>query len=355
MLIKNPGFPASNPAVYELYWSPSQILARAHPNLLKAQSFLMSHWHSASKSALISTSQPITYADRLRVRLPGDARFSLGPHIDGGSVERWEENGYGVGGLYSSIFQGNYEAYDPWESSRRLPVVSKLYPGPGGCSVYRMFQGWLSLSTTSANEGTLLVHPSLSLSTAYLLLRPFFQPLLPSSEPSYLDAPNWRPEPTPTSALQGAVPANGQELTPTLHPHLDLPNTMTHIPTVRPGDYVAWHSDTIHAVDSIHSGSTDSSVLYIPACPLTEGNAAYLARQRETFAEGAPAPDFSAGDGEGEREFKGRLMPDFVMQNIGLEALRGMGLAKWESERIGLREVERGLLERANEILGFRL
>ena len=282
--------------------------------------------------------------------------------MDGGSVERWEENGYGVGGLYSSIFRGNYEAYDPWESSRRLPVVSKLYPGPGGSSVYRMFQGWLSLSNTSAHEGTLLIYPSLSLSTAYLLLRPFFHPHHPSpSHPSYLFPENWILEPTPTSALHGAVPANGQELTPTLHPHLALPTNMTHIPTVHPGDYVAWHCDTIHAVDSIHAGATDSSVLYIPACPLTEANAAYLARQRETFAEGLPGPDFptaaaaAAGAEGGEAGFKGRLEPDFVMRNLGGEGLRGMGLARWEcgARGKGLREGERRVVERANEILGF--
>lgn len=380
------GFPAERPAVYELYWTPSQILARAHPNVLKAQSFLMSHWHSASKSALISTSHPVTYADRLRIRQPGDAGFALGPHMDGGSVERWEENGYGVGGLYNSIFEGNYEAYDPWESSRRLAVVSKLYPGPGGSSVFRMFQGWLSMSTTSAHEGTLLIYPSLSLSTAYLLLRPFFQalsihpspPTDPLSLSTYLSPSNWpleqqqHPEMTPN--FPGSVPGSGQELTPTHHPHLSLPQTMTHIPTVRPGDYVAWHPDTIHAVDRVHNGTTDSSVLYIPACPLTEGNATYLAMQREMFDGGLPGPDFpssSSGhreDGKGEASFLGRLTPDFVMQNLSSEGLRAMGLAPWEGEEfgqqgngngngiaIGLRrkEGERRMLARANQILGF--
>lgn len=48
----------------------------------------------------------------------------------------------------------------------------------------------------------------------------------------------------------------------------------------------------IHAVDKIHAGTSDSSVLYIPCCPLTEANAEYLGRQREAFAEGRPAPDF---------------------------------------------------------------
>lgn len=83
------GFPAENPTVYELYWSPSQVFARAHPNLLRTQAFLMSHWHSVNKSARISTSHPVAYADRLRIRQPGDVGFALGPHVDSGSCERW--------------------------------------------------------------------------------------------------------------------------------------------------------------------------------------------------------------------------------------------------------------------------
>lgn len=137
-------FPPDNPQVYELYWSPSQIKARAHPNLIKAQRFLMEFWHSKDPNALISSSHPTMYADRLRMRLPGDAKFALGPHVDGGSCERWEENGYGRGNVYEAIWQGRWEQYDPWESSARLPVVSDLYQGIGACSMFRMFQGWLS-------------------------------------------------------------------------------------------------------------------------------------------------------------------------------------------------------------------
>ena len=129
------GFPTDRPAVYDLYWSASQIFARAHPNILTTQAFLMSHWHSAHKSAQISTSHPVAYADRLRIRRPGDAGFSLGPHIDGGSCERWEENGYGRGGVYDSIFHGRWELFDPWESSCRLAVNSDLYGAAGGCSM----------------------------------------------------------------------------------------------------------------------------------------------------------------------------------------------------------------------------
>lgn len=246
-------FPPHDPQVYELYWSHSQTRARAHPNLIATQRHLMSLWHTANPTTEISTFQPLTYADRVRIRQPGDAGFALGPHVDGGSVERWEPTGYGLGAVYDKIFQGNWEEYDPWESSCRIPVVSDLYEGGGACSMFRMFQGWLSMSKTGPGEGTLMVNPLLQLSTAYFLLRPFFVPVnqpksLISGDYSaeFLDADNWRLEPRGevTSDLQGASPGHAQELNQVLHPHLDLRRSMVHVPKISPGDYVAWHCDS---------------------------------------------------------------------------------------------------------------
>jgi hypothetical protein len=43
------GFPADKKekVVYESYWSPSQIRARSHPNMLAAQAWMMSHYKAA--------------------------------------------------------------------------------------------------------------------------------------------------------------------------------------------------------------------------------------------------------------------------------------------------------------------
>jgi hypothetical protein len=113
---KTKAFPAHDPQVYELYWSEAQLKARAHPNLLDTQKFLMSFWNAGPEDA-VSTEHPVAYADRLRMRQPGDSSFALGPHIDGGSCERWEENGYGIGGdgkgVYGTIFKGEWEKWDP--------------------------------------------------------------------------------------------------------------------------------------------------------------------------------------------------------------------------------------------------
>lgn len=211
---------------------------------------LMETWHSVDPKAMISPSHPVAYADRVRIRQPGDAGFALGPHVDGGSVERWEEDGYGRSGVYDEIWQGNWEGYDPWESSCRLSAINDLYEGPGACTMLRMFQGWLSMSWTGPREGTLLVNPMLKLATAYYLLRPFFTSLSPPKmtdsgayAPEYLDAKNWKFEFEPTTLIQGANPGHCQELNVDLHPHLDFPKTMVHIPNIEPGDYVVWHCD----------------------------------------------------------------------------------------------------------------
>ena len=53
------------------------------------------------------------------------------------------------------------------------------------------------------------------------------------------------------------------------HPHLQLQDTMISVPAVEPGDYVWWHCNTIHSVEAENNGTTDGSVLYIPAVPLS--------------------------------------------------------------------------------------
>lgn len=323
----------------------------------------MSYWHAKNPHTPISTRHPISYADRLRMRQPGDARFALGPHVDGGSVERWDENGYGLGKVYDSVWKGHWEDFDPWESSCRLNAVMDLHQGVGACTAFRMFQGWLSLSTTGPGEGTLLVNPLLAKATAYYLLRPFFSPQrgiepgaqtaseATTSTASFLASDNWKMDTQSSSWIQGATPGHGQELSHLLHPHLNLKHSMVHVPKVRPGDYVAWHCDTIHAVDRTHAGKADSSVLYIPACPLTEDNARYLVRQRTNFVQGTPSPDF--GGGVGESEHAGRVKVEDMEGLVGVEGCKAMGLAEWDSDAQDLGTGERVVLDLANKVEGF--
>jgi len=104
-----------HPKPQDVYWSPAQVKARACPNILAAQRFVMSIWKSRDPTARVTTSFPITYADRMSVRRPNHDQAHIGAHVDGGSVERWEPDGYGRAGTYNEIFQGRWEQYDPWE------------------------------------------------------------------------------------------------------------------------------------------------------------------------------------------------------------------------------------------------
>ncbi|KAK5289664.1 hypothetical protein LTR99_001630 [Exophiala xenobiotica] len=325
-------FPPDNPAVYELYWTPSQVNARAHPNLLKAQSFLASFWHSSDPNSEISTTYPLTYADRFRIRQPGDAKFALGPHTDGGSLERWEDPEYSR--VYQAIMRGRWEEYDPYDARHRITARMDMYNGAGACSMFRLFQGWLSMSSTGPGEGTLKVCPLVRHASTYLLLRPFFDT---KTGKLNLDA-----------TFPNSVPGACQEYNTETHPDLDLETTMVSMPHVEPGDYVAWHCDMIHAVDKEHRGKGDSSVLYIPACAMTRSNLEFLHRQRMSALRYSPPPDFPGAGGDGEIGFKGAVDWDQVND----EGKRAMGLGKktWQITP-NMTEGERRIVQVGNRVL----
>ena len=46
-------------------------------------------------------------------------------------------------------------------------------------------------SETAPTEGTLKVFPNVAISNAYIILRPFFRPMVPLDDPAILDPKNW--------------------------------------------------------------------------------------------------------------------------------------------------------------------
>ncbi|TFK45112.1 hypothetical protein BDQ12DRAFT_695360 [Crucibulum laeve] len=308
------GFPPENIQVFELYNTKAQTLARTHPGLINTHKFLLSLWHTSDPNTPISLRTPISYYDRLRIRQPGDAKFTLGPHIDGGALERWEDPGFR--GVFGKILEGgsNWRKHDPYDASKRIGVIQDLYNASNQCSIFRPWQGWTSLSSTGPGEGTLKVLPMLNLASAYIILRPFFRPTAGSS----LAFNDWKLD-LESTAFPGSSPRKTQELNERTHPHLCLGRTMASIPRVEPGDQVYWHCDGVHAVEGHHGGKGDSSVLYIPAVPLTQHNAAYLRDQRDNFLVGLPAPDFPGG--EGESKFVGRATLDDIKTPEGRKML----------------------------------
>ncbi|KAJ3781462.1 hypothetical protein GGU10DRAFT_366649 [Lentinula aff. detonsa] len=309
------GFPSDDPQIYELYNTQAQTLARTHPAILETQRTLLSLWHTSDTSTQINLHTPISYFDRLRIRKPGDTSFTLGPHIDGGSIERWEDPNFRE--CWNKILEGNssWREHDSFDASPRVRANQDLYNAANQCSIFRPWQGWTSMSTTKENEGTLRVLPMLSLATAYLILRPFFQPR--QSESYSLRFEDWKVD-LSNPLFPGSGMGKGQELNERTHPHLKLEKTMTAIPMVEPGDQIYWHCDVVHAVEYQHKGMSDSSVMYIPAVPLTIHNAGYLRDQRIHFEKGLPAPDFPGG--EGESKFVGRATKEDIRTISGRQA-----------------------------------
>ncbi|KAM0420750.1 hypothetical protein ACHAPT_011411 [Fusarium lateritium] len=357
-----------DPACFDFFWTPAQVRSRAHPNVLSAQRFMMGLWETGPDDQLV-TRLPITYVDRIRVHGNGENQSNglnvppLEPpqsaddwiqalqssagiiaQVDNGSLERWEPDGYQHAGTYNHIFHGRWEDHDPWECTSRTSVTTDLYNGYGACTIFRMFQGILALSTVEPGMVRLL--PSPKLATAYYLLRPFFTTKNPPPETrsgpeweAYLAPDNWQLQRDPDSIIHGAVPGHAQRITEIWHPHLHLRGSMITLPTLQPGDYILWHPDLPYYLSSNNYGlktpsgsnSEVSMLVYMPAAPLTQTNALYLARQRKAFQRGHPGPDFdSTGRGIVEEDSDTRPGEKEIAEVGGPAALQAMGLAPWE-------------------------
>ena len=114
---------------------------------------------------------------------------------------------------------------------------------------------------------------------------------------------------------------------------------MITLPTLQPGDYIFWHPDLPYHISSNNPGlKTPSSIdditmlVYIPAAPLTQTNALYLARQRRAFQRGHPGPDFDSSVRSlvvEDQEY--RVNEKDIAEVGGVAGLQAMGLAPWET------------------------
>ncbi|KAL0945418.1 hypothetical protein HGRIS_000910 [Hohenbuehelia grisea] len=318
------GVPEDNKQFFQLYWTKSQVLARSHPNMLATSAWLNNLYHTKSDLTIegVDLSVPLSYADRFRIRRPATHWPVHPPHIDGGAIERWEDVTFRT--CFADILSGNWRAHDPYDLKGRLDARSSLYNRPNQSTVFRTFQGWLAMSETAPTEGTLKVFADVLLSNAYIILRPFFRPLVSMDSEEVLDAGNWEFD-ISSSEFPGIHPRDGgfagPKPTPIHHPHLNLDQTMLSVPKVNPGDTVFWHCDVVHSVEEEHTGKGDSAVMYIPSVPLTPQNEAYVKRQYHDFVEGNRPSDFPKG--AGEINYVGIGRPGDILTS---EAKRAMGV-----------------------------
>ena len=267
------GLAASKPSIFPIYWSQPQMQAREDANMVAVRGFLNSFWkHESEGKVWFDPSRDTAYPDRVRRREPGTSSGGLSAHTDSGSIERWLLPAYQ--NVFRHVFNGNPSAYDPWDGAHRTEVHE--FESTVMCSAFRTFQGWTALSDMAPTEGVLHVVPIPS-AMAYLLLRALQDDVADDD-------------------LCGAV--NGQALPISERWHPALMPALTPIPAVEPGDTVWWHGDMIHSVGAVEDQQGWGNVMYIPASPWCEKNAAYAAECGEAFLKGVSPTDFAAEDYE---------------------------------------------------------
>lgn len=406
--------PPENPELYELFWSLAQLNARAHPNMLAAQKFAMSgcwhhhHRHDQQSTTSLSCNFPVTYADRLRMLRKGFRGSSLSLDVRKAMPSRPCSARLGTDGdgqrevnehnvqhstrtsIYQEIWSGKWEAYDPWDTSIRASRTGEDQNYSNTSRAFKMFQGIVPLTAGSSDDDPPMRMCSLplKLTIAYSLLRPLFCPQRPLKEEkkreAFLDPRNWQR----SASRVGEPPSPPRNLDDTFYPHLQLEQTLIDLPPLHPGDYMIWHPDTIYAppsstspteLDTPFSSSpatsssrgsittpppSPSTILYIPACPLTLNNAEYLVHQRRAFLLGYPGPDFTSTPTHngptktndehhteiGESYHMGRPGVQEINDAGGEEALRAMGLLAWDEDDAA-DAGERALLKMANSLL----
>ncbi|KAK0494059.1 hypothetical protein EDD18DRAFT_1403122 [Armillaria luteobubalina] len=315
------GFPSENKQFFQLFWTKPQVEARAHPNMLKASTWLnqIYHYDGELERDGVDLSEPLSYADRLRMRHPGVQWDIHPPHIDGGAIERWEDPSFRS--VYKDIFEGNWRKHDPYDLCGRINAKHSLHNRVGQATIFRTFQGWLAIRY--ASSGTIQFFPNVNISNAYIMLRPFFRPLVPVDSPDILKAQSWKYD-ISIPDFPGIIPRGsgytGPRPTPISHPHLRLEKTMISVPKVLPGDTVFWHCDMVHSVEVEHTGRDDSCVMYIPSVPLTPMNRAYIERQRDSFLKGVRPPDFPPASKD-EHDFVGIGSATDILETAGRRAM----------------------------------
>jgi hypothetical protein len=267
------GLASSTPQIYPVYWSKPQIEARQDDNMVAVRSFLNSFWrHESEGQVWFDPTRDTAYPDRVRRRRPGSSSLGLSPHTDSGSVERWLLPAYQK--VFRHVFSGQWRLHDPWDGAYRTEVDE--FPSTVMCSAFRTFQGWTALSDMQPTDGVLHVVPIPS-AMIYVLLRAL-------------------QEDVPFDDLCGAV--NGRVLAVDEKWHDLLLPALSPIPAMRPGDSVWWHGDVIHSVADVSNQERWGNVMYIPASPHCEKNAAYAAACGQAFLAGRSPADFAPEDYE---------------------------------------------------------
>ncbi len=205
---------ASRPEIYPIYWSPSQMQARQSDEMAAVQSFLNRLWRfEQNGKRWFDPDVSVIYPDRIRRRPPGTTSKGLGAHTDSGALERWLLPAYQQ--VFANVFNGNIDAYDPWDAAHRTEVEEYTVDNTTKC--------WCSapsrakaLSDMIPGQGLLHVVP-IPEAMAYVLLRPLLDDV-------------------PEDELCGVAPGRVLPISEQWHPLLI--KALSSIPALNAGDSV---------------------------------------------------------------------------------------------------------------------
>lgn len=274
---------SARPQIFASYWSQPQMLARQSDELAATRRWLNRLWNYRHEGAdVFNPDLERTYADRVRMREPGDATLGLSPHVDGGSIERWIDPGYRH--VYDAVYHGDIARYRAFDAASR--TEAREIPSPAVCRMFRTFQGWTALTAQGPGDGTLNLVP-IADAMAWMLLRALQDDVADDD-------------------LCGARAGRAMVVSP--ERHALLLRAYGPIPLVHPGDTVWWHPDVIHGVEDRHAGKGYSNVMYIGAAPDCAKNRVFSILQRPAFESGMSSPDFAAE--HYEVDFAGRFLPE---------------------------------------------
>lgn len=95
--------------------------------MLAASAWLNNFYHIRSQKQVsgVDLATPLSYADRFRMRHPGNKWYNHPPHIDGGGIERWEDQAFRE--CFKDIFDGNWKQHDPYDLEGRINARSSMY------------------------------------------------------------------------------------------------------------------------------------------------------------------------------------------------------------------------------------
>ena len=289
---------ASRPEIYPIYWSQAQMQARQSDEMAAAQSFLNRLWtFNRDGKQWFNPDISVIYPDRIRRRPPGTTSKGLGAHTDSGALERWLLPAYQK--VFADVFNGNVDAYDPWDAAHRTDVEEYTVDNTTKCSVFRTFQGWTALSDMIPDQGLLHVVP-IPEAMAYVLLRPLLDDV-------------------PEDELCGVAPGKVLPISEKWHPLLI--KALSSIPALNAGDSVWWHCDVIHSVAPVENQQGWGNVMYIPAAPMCEKNLAYAQKVKAALTRGASPGDFPREDYE--TDWEGR----FTLEDLNVHGKRALGMA----------------------------